>query len=931
MRHYAIPFLYLTSYLLTGCSNQVTQEATLRDLDVQSSEVGQAPVFVKPKTEEEIRQAYDNYLRSASADEKGRRAAMERLAELETDKLKALENTQSGSHNNVSDAAQIASLQKTIDLYNTALTEYPDAKDNDQTLYKLAQSYDKLGRNEESLEALYRLTGQYPQSIHYPEAQFRIGEYAFITEDYLSAETAYSEVIFSGSAHTLYEQALMKRGWARYKQTLNSEAVEDFTLAIKNRNFGSYSALSTREKDDFTEYFRALGLAAKDLPDLRQLDDSFTSLQQQPYIYQTYLVISNLLVAEKRYAQASQVMNSFIQTHPNSNQVPDALLQNIYVLRIAGNTEQYSSAMESFYQSYNLGSSFWNSQKQSDSYQNVKSSMRENMLLIADAQQAEYHKTKSSNSLTQAEKWYQRYLTHYSAHARQDKVYSAYAELLSARGRNEEALALFEKAAYDGDILLDKTAAYATIELTDKLYQSQPNNNEWLKKHLTYSARSARLYANEERYQKVSLHAVELAYNNQQYEEAITLSDTLGSNLAQAEQTETIYIKSLSLLKLNRATDAETLLSDLAKQATTTEQRTKYQEAEALAIYQQGKNELALNNNQKAIAQYVRLAQQLPKASIAGDVLYEAINLSLTNEDWPTAAATIELFQKNYGSHPRAKDATRLLSTVYLKLGQGDRAASVFEKISAQDADKSVQMAALWQAAELYESKNKQDDAIRTYVNYANTYATPYPQYMESMNKLVDLYIKKRDVKAVQTWRQKILSADKKAIANHKTSRTDLIAAQAALELAKEKHASFAAVQLREPLAQRLREKKQYMQDAINLYGQASAYRIANITTESTYAIGNIYQHFSKALLDSERPANLSADELDQYNILIEDQAFPFEEKAIEFHEINVARSRDNTESKWITESFNALKVLFPSRYARIGKADIFRAQGNTI
>jgi hypothetical protein len=119
------------------------------------------------------------------------------------------------------------------------------------------------------------------------------------------------------------------------------------------------------------------------------------------------------------------------------------------------------------------------------------------------------------------------------------------------------------------------------------------------------------------------------------------------------------------------------------------------------------------------------------------------------------------------------------------------------------------------------------------------------------------------------------------------------------------------------------------MQDAINLYGQASSYRLAIITTESTYAIGEIYQHFSKALLNSERPANLSADELDQYNILIEDQAFPFEEKAIEFHEINVARSRDGTESQWIRASFNALKVLFPSRYGRTGKVDIFREGGN--
>lgn len=929
MRNYTLSFLCLSGYLLTACSSQMEQEATLRDLDVQSSEIGQAPVFVKPKSGEEVREAYDNYLRTAGADEKGRRAAIGRLAELEMEKLKAMENRQSGSQNLPSDAEQIASLEKTIDLYNKALAEYPDAKDNDQTLYKLAQNYDKLGRAEESLDALRRLTEQYPQSFHYPEAQFRIGEYAFITEDYLSAETAYSEVIFSGSAHPLYEQALMKRGWSRYKQELHLEAIEDFTLAINHRKFGRYDELPAKAKDDFTEYFRALALAAKELPDLKQLDEFFTEPQQQPYIYQTYLVVSNLLVAEKRHAQASQVMNQFIHNYPNANEVPDALLQTIYVLRIAGHAEQYATAMESFYQSYNLDSTFWAARKATESYQHVKDSMRENILLIADVQQTEFRRSKNTHNLAQAEKWYKRYLTHYSAHARQDNVYAAYGELLAARGRTEEALALFEQAAYDGEILLDKDAAYATIELTDKLYQTQPNNKQWLEKHLAYSVRSARLYVNEERYQKVSSHAVELAYNNQRYEEAISLSDNLSSNLSKAAQTEAAYIKALALLKLNRPADAETILTDLRKQATTSEARTKFQDAEALAIYQQGKAEIATQNTERAIAQYVRVAQQVPKASIAADALYEAINLSIADELWPTAAATIELFQKNYASHPRAKDATRQLSNVYLKLGQSDKAALVFETISAQDSDKSVQMAALWQAAELYESKSKQDDAIRTYVSYANTYPAPYPQYMEAMNKLVELYGKRRDAKSVQIWRERILSADKKALANHKTARTDLIAAQATLVLAKEKQAKFVSVQLREPLAQRLREKKQHMQDAINLYGQASAYRVATITTESTYAIGDIYQHFSKALLNSERPSNLSPDELDQYNILIEDQAFPFEEKAIEFHEINVARSNDGTESKWIKESFDALKILFPSRYGRTGKADIFHDGGN--
>lgn len=929
MRNFALSVLCFFSYLLAGCSTPIEQEATLRELDVQSSEVGQAPVFVKPKSEEEVRQAYDNYLRTASTDEKGRLAAMGRLAELEMEKLKTLENNTAGAQNDISDATQIASLKKTIDLYNKALSEFPGAKGNDQTLYKLAQSYDKLGQPDESLNALTRLSEGYPQSVHYPEAQFRIGEYAFITEDYLSAETAYSEVIFSGSSHPLYEQALMKRGWSRYKQALYSDAIEDFTLAIKHRKFDRYAALSTKAKDDFTEYFRALALAARNLPDLKQLDDFFPEPDQQPYIYQTYFVISNLLVTEKRYAQASEVMNQFVYQYPDANEIPDALLQTIYVLRIAGNAATYGAAMESFYQSYNLDSPFWTSRKSTESYQQIKDSMRDNILLVADLQQTEFRRSNSANSLAQAEKWYQRYLLHYSSQARQDKVYSAYGELLAARGRNEEALALFEKAAYDGEILLDKDAAYATIELTDKLYQTQPNNKQWLEKHLAYSALSARLYTNDERYQKVSMHAVELAYNHQRYEEAISLSDSLSSNLPKAAQTEANYIKALALLKLNRAVDAETLLVELSKHTTTIEARNKFQEAQALAIYQQGKTEIANQNNERAIAHYVRIAQQIPKATIAADALYEAINLSIVNELWPTAAATIELFQKNYASHARAKDATRQLSTVYLKLGQSDKAALVFEEISTQDSDKSVQMAALWQAAELYESKNKQDDAIRTYVSYANSYPSPYPQYMEAMNKLVELYGKKRDLKSAQVWREKILSSDKKALANYKTGRTDLIAAQATLELAKDKHARFSNVQLREPLAQRLREKKQYMQDAINLYGQASSYRLAIITTESTYAIGEIYQHFSKALLNSERPANLSADELDQYNILIEDQAFPFEEKAIEFHEINVARSKDGTESQWIRASFNALKVLFPSRYGRTGKVDIFREGGN--
>ena len=41
----------------------------------------------------------------------------------------------------------------------------------------------------------------------------------------------------------------------------------------------------------------------------------------------------------------------------------------------------------------------------------------------------------------------------------------------------------------------------------------------------------------------------------------------------------------------------------------------------------------------------------------------------------------------------------------------------------------------------------------------------------------------------------------------------------------------------------------------------------------------------------SERPKKLSKAELEQYNVLLEEQAFPFEEKAAELHEVNAHRA----------------------------------------
>ena len=163
---------------------------------------------------------------------------------------------------------------------------------------------------------------------------------------------------------------------------------------------------------------------------------------------------------------------------------------------------------------------------------------------------------------------------------------------------------------------------------------------------------------------------------------------------------------------------------------------------------------------------------------------------------------------------------------------------------------------------------------------------------------------------------QEIVDADAKA----GTQRTDFshtLAAQAALELAGSLRDEYARQALVIPLDQSLKVKKAAMQKALDAYGKAAEFGIAAVTTAATYHIGDLYFDFSRALLDSQRPRELSAEELEQYDTLLEEQAYPFEEEAIKLHEVNFRRLKDGTYDEWVKASIAQLGELLPVRYGK--------------
>jgi hypothetical protein len=150
-----------------------------------------------------------------------------------------------------------------------------------------------------------------------------------------------------------------------------------------------------------------------------------------------------------------------------------------------------------------------------------------------------------------------------------------------------------------------------------------------------------------------------------------------------------------------------------------------------------------------------------------------------------------------------------------------------------------------------------------------------------------------------------------------RTERTRYLGATAALALAEPVAESYRKVALVEPLKKQLALKKARMEETLKAYAVAADYGVADVSTAASYRTATVYRDFGKALMASERPKKLSKIELEQYNVLLEEQAFPFEEKAAELHEVNTRRAASGIYDNWVKSSFDALRELRPVRYGK--------------
>jgi cellulose synthase operon protein C len=350
----------------------------------------------------------------------------------------------------------------------------------------------------------------------------------------------------------------------------------------------------------------------------------------------------------------------------------------------------------------------------------------------------------------------------------------------------------------------------------------------------------------------------------------------------------------------------------------------------AAAIYKQGEQANKLSDFKTAAEHFLRVAVAAPTSKIRSSADYDGATALMQLKDWERAAEVLLAFRSHYAGHKLQADVTKKIAYVYKEAGKLALAAAEYERIETETQDVAIRREALQLAADLYVDAKDTDKAMQVYRRYVSYFPKPLEPALETRNKIADVLKSRNETVAYLEELKQIVAADARAGAE-RTDRTRYLGATASLVLTEPLFAQFAEIKLLKPFDKNLNKKKVALKTAKEGFEKLMQYEVGDVTSAATYYIAEMYFNFNRALVESERPDDLNALELEQYELAIEEQAYPFEEKAIQIHEKNLELLSLGIYGVWIDNSIGKLAKLMPARYAKFEESSGYIEKIDTV
>jgi TolA-binding protein len=941
---------------LAACASKKVAQApeppTLKSL--ANRQIAVAPDAGVQRSGESAARAYKDFLQAAPRDPH-RREALRRLGDLEMDRIDGelanAEPVQPGgagappagtaaqagaaagapaaaSAGGAAAPAAAVDYRPAIARYQEFLKTYPNDPGNDRVLYQLARAQELSGELEVSLNTLTRLVRDYPQTRYRDEAEFRRGELLFTLRQYDRAEQAFATTMRSGEASPFYERSLYMHGWSLFKQARLEDGLASFFGVLDRKLAGKgdgeldgLPGLTRADRELVEDTFRVASLSLENLQGANTIATYITTPARREYEFRVYQQLGELYIKQDRTKDAADTFGAFAQKQPLHAQAPLMQARVIDIYQNGGFANQALEAKKRYVSHYGVSSEF--KRANPAGWERAQPLVKTHLSELARHYHASAQKSRRTDDYQEAVRWYRAYLDSFPADPEAARNNFLLAELLYEDSRFAEASAEYEKAAY-GYPAHDKSREAGYAALLAYAQQEKRAQGDALKKVQLAGVDSALRFAgrfpDDNRNGAVLTNASERLFAlNDTQRAAQVAQQVLALQPPAAPAQRRVAWTVVAHTSFDRASFAEAergYAEVLALTPANDKARAELVERQAAAIYKQGEQARAKNELREAVAHFTRVAGVAPASPVRATAQYDAAAALIALKDWDAATRTLEDFRQRYPKHPLQDEVSSKLAVAYVERGNWSAAAGEFERLAAANKDPQMARAGLWQAAEMYEKAGARAPAGKAYERYVAMYPAPLEAAVEARYRLAKIAKDEGSAARELQWMREIQRADQ-AGGSGRTNRTRYLGATATLALAQPLVDEYRKVQLVEPLQRSLKAKKARLEAALQGYAAAAEYGVADVATAATFQTAELYNDFGKALMSSQRPKKLSKDELEQYNVLLEEQAFPFEEKAIELHEVNARRSASGIYDKWVKDSYAALARLRPARYGK--------------
>ena len=898
--------------------------ATIKDLEGQQVDVSPEPPQGIDNTK--TMNSYKRFLDLNAGDSALREEAMRRLGDLN------LESSESERIEHELATNEGLRATEAIHLYTALLKAYPKYERNDSVLYQLARAYELNAQPDKALASLDRLVASYPNSRYIDEAQFRRGEILFGEKAYPASQAAYEAVIKSGSSSAFYNQSLYKHGWSLFKQGESERSLGSFAGVLDSvmvsksdpKAMIELETLSKPNRELVEDTFRVMSITFSYLDGPKTIDEFVKHRPVRPYYYLLYARLGDLYIEKERYTDAADSYRAFVSQDRNNEKAPLLEMQAIEAYGKGGFPQLVLQGKKEFVENYSYGTAYWQGRTPKGEPK-VVAELKINLKDVAQYYHAEAQRSKNVADYQEAAKWYRSYLTSFPDDPDSAVTNFLLADTLFESKQYLDAAQQYENTAYSyGTHEKAAEAGYAALVAYGKQEEGLSGDAK-AKMHLREvdsSLKFAQTFPTHPESAQVLTRAATDLYAAKDYLRATSAAQTLLARqppVDAGKQRVAYTVVANSNFEEGNFDKAEAgYASAQGLMAANDPERPAIVERLAASIYKQGEQKSQAGDSAAAVEDFLRVSKEAPTSKVRANADFDAGALLINQKQWDRAIPVLEGFRRDFPQSSLQPDVTRKLAVAYTASNQPGQAAVEFERISQAPGETAdVQREATLQAADLYDKSGNTAKSRAMLESFVKHFPQPLNPAMEARNKLSLIAAKANDYTGRDYWLREIINADRAAGAA-RTDRSKALAAKATLTFAAPAKEEFMRVKLVAPLKKSLAEKRKAMEAALKAYTAAADYQVSEVTTAATFESAELYRQLGKDLMSSERPGNLSKDEIEQYNVLLEEQAFPFEEKAIKLHEVNTARTKDGTYDEWVQKSFAALAQLNPGRYAKV-------------